>query len=101
MTAPTPDRRVTLPGYDLAPPSDADVRAMLQRVFGDARAPGVWADACRGAQLDASRVDSVEKLGRVAAALARQGGAAATIARSIDIRLRTYARLAARTGATA
>lgn len=72
---------------------------MLHRVFGPARADTVWLDACRGALLDASRVDTAEKLRRVAVSLATQGGAASTIARSIDIRLRTYARLAARSGA--
>jgi hypothetical protein len=101
MTAPSPLRRDPVPGYDLTPPSDADARAMLLRVFGDDRSKGVWADACRAARIDAGRVDSTDKLRRVAAALAQQGGAAATIARSIEIRLRTYARLAARTGAIA
>jgi hypothetical protein len=99
MTVSLPDRPI--PGYDLAPPTGADARAMLHRVFGADRGDAVWADACRGAQVDAGRVDSTATLQRVSTALAAQGGAASTIARSIDIRLRTYARLAARSGASA
>lgn len=74
---------------------------MLHRVFGAPRAGAVWADACRGAMIDAERVDTVAKLQRVSSSLASQGGAASTVARSIEIRLRTYARLAARSGASA
>lgn len=99
MTAFSPDRLPHVPGYELAPPSDRDVRAMLERVFGAARADVLWAEACRAAQLDPARVDSLPRLQQVSASLATVGGAAKTVARSLDIRIRTYTRLAARSDA--
>lgn len=99
MSAPLLDRPA--PGYDLVPPTGADARAMLHRVFGVERGDILWAEACRAARVDAGRVEDTAQLQRVSAALASRGGAASTIARSIDIRLRTYARLAARSGASA
>lgn len=96
MTVFSPDRLPHVPGYELAAPTDSDVRAMLERVFGAPRAEALWLEACRGAQLDPARVDTLPRLQRVSAALASAGGAASTVARSLDIRIRTYTRLAAR-----
>lgn len=98
MTLPPPDRPPHLPGYDLAPPSERDARAMLERVFGAGRGESLWADACRDARVQAGRVDTLPTLQRVSRSLAGAGGAAATVARSIDIRIRTYTRLATRGG---
>jgi len=94
----TPDR---VPGYNLEPPLESDAVASLQRVFGAERGSVVWNDACRAAGLFAGRIDSVEYLRRVAVALGKSGGAAASIARSIEIRINTYVRLAARASTTA
>lgn len=89
-----------LPGYDLHEPTEADARASLQRVFGPARADDFWRQACRDAGLAPGGVASAPQLARVVQALAAQGGPAAAVARSVEIRMRTYARLAA-TAATA
>ncbi len=86
-----------LPGYKLQPPNEADAGAALQRVFGPERAAERWTLACEGAGLVPGRVSTAEQLGRVVESLAQQGGATAVVARSLEIRLRTYARLAART----
>ncbi|HEY0015625.1 MAG TPA: hypothetical protein VGC13_04880 [Longimicrobium sp.] len=84
-----------LPGYDLQEPTEADARASLQRVFGPERGEERWASACRDVGLAAGRVHGTAQLQRVAQALAAQGGPAAAVARSVEIRMRTYARLAA------
>lgn len=89
-----------IPGYGLARPSEADAVAALHRVWGAERGSRAWLDACRAAGLQPGRVDTVERLERVSAALAAAGGATATVARSIEIRIRTYTRLAARAAAT-
>src|SRR5215207_119581 len=97
----TPPARV--PAYDYGAPSEVDAIAALQRVFGDARGRDVWSGACRDAGLVAGRIVGGDALTRATEGLARQGGAAATVARAITIRMRTYERLAARaagTGAT-
>jgi hypothetical protein len=93
----SPSRPAALPGYDLQPPTEADATAALHRVFGPQRAPERWSMACRTAGIAAGHVGTAEQLGRVVEALARQGGSTAVVARSLEIRLRTYARLAART----
>jgi hypothetical protein len=92
-----PSAQAVLPGYKLTPPSEADANAALQRVFGAERGTERWTLACRTAGIAAGRVDTAEQLGRVVEALARQGGSTSVVARSLEIRLRTYARLAART----
>jgi hypothetical protein len=92
----TPSAPAAIPGYNLHPPSEADAGAALRRVFGAERASERWELACRDAGLARGRVSTPEQLGRVVEALARQGGATAVVARSLEIRLRTYARLAAR-----
>lgn len=93
----SPSAQAVLPGYKLAPPTEADANAALQRVFGAERAAERWALACRTAGIAAGRAGTADQLGRVVEALAQQGGATAVVARSLEIRLRTYARLAART----
>ena len=93
-------RASTIPGYNLVPPTEADALAALQRVWDQARGARAWADGCRDAGVVEGKVDSIPALERVVAALARQGGATATVARSIEIRMRTYARLAARANAS-
>ncbi|HEX8360750.1 MAG TPA: hypothetical protein VF613_11600 [Longimicrobium sp.] len=86
-----------IPGYKLQPPGEADACAALQRVFGAERGSERWSLACRAAGLRRGRVSTADELGRAVEALAEQGGATAVVARSLEIRLRTYARLAART----
>lgn len=88
-----------LPGYDLREPTEADARESLRRVFGAERAPAVWAEACRTAGIPVDHVRNAVLLERAARGLAAQGGPAAVVARSIEIRLRTYARLAANAAA--
>jgi hypothetical protein len=95
MTVPTSRPSARVPGYDLSAPTDIDARAMLQRVFGEPRATQLWDDACRLAGIRPPCHGPAD-LARAATALAAAGGAAVTIARSIEIRLRTHARLAAR-----
>jgi hypothetical protein len=94
LTSPGP-----VPGYALNPPGEADARAALERVFGAERGAERWADACRAAGLATGRVGTGAPLLRAVEALAGQGGATATVARSLDIRIRTYARLAAHASA--
>lgn len=85
-----------IPGYNLSEPTEQDALAALQRVFGAARAEEHWKAACVEALLQPGRVRSGAELGRVAAALAQVGGPAAMVARSIEIRMRTFSRLAER-----
>jgi hypothetical protein len=99
MTALPPQPPARLAGYDLAPPTESDVEAMLRRVFGPDRAVAIWADARRAAGFAVRPVHTADELQQVASALAAAGGAATTVARSIEIRLRTYSRLAARSTA--
>ena len=94
-TPPGPPR---LPGYDLHEPTEDDARASLQRVFGAERGSDLWMQACRDAGLFPGQVRTTILLDRAAKALAAQGGAAAIVARSVEIRLRTYARLAKTAG---
>jgi hypothetical protein len=100
MTTISSSERARIPAYDYAAPSEADALAALQRVFGPARGIEVWSRACVDAGLDAGKVTGAAGLGRATEALARQGGAAATVARAITIRMRTFDRLAARAAAT-
>ncbi len=100
MLSPPHEGAGRLPGYDLSQPTEADARAALQRVFGAERGGDSWAQACRDAGMVVGRVDTAEKLQRANGSLAAQGGPAAVIARSIEIRMRTYARLAARAATT-
>lgn len=92
---PSPPR---LPGYDLREPTEEDARASLQRVFGADRGAERWAQACREAGLFPGQVRTTPLLERSVKMLSAQGGAAAMVARSVEIRLRTYARLAATAG---
>lgn len=85
-----------IPGYDLTQPTEASTLAALERVFGSERGQGLWADVCRSARLQPGRVSTPDALERAVLALADQGGAAATVARSITIRMRTHTQLAAR-----
>jgi len=87
-----------LPGYDLSEPTEDDARMALQRVFGADRGAERWAQACREAGLFPGQLRTTPMLDRAVKALASQGGAAAMVARSVEIRLRTYARLAATAG---
>jgi hypothetical protein len=90
-----------LPGYDLREPTEADARASLQRVFGPARGEERWSEACRTAGLSPGGVHTRVQLIQAVQALAAQGGASASVARSVEIRMRTYVRLAANAAATA
>ena len=88
-----------LAGYNLAAPTESDAVAALERVFGAARGRTAWSDACGMAGVTQGTAHSGPLLARVIQALAAQGGAAATIARSIEIRARTYTQIAARQSA--
>lgn len=95
-TAPIAGR---IPEYEYSAPTEAEVVASLRRVFGPERGTESWARACRAASLPVGGVSTPALVERAAQALAADGGAAATVARSVAIRLRTYNRLAARSGA--
>jgi hypothetical protein len=84
-----------LPGYDLREPVEDDALASLRRVFGPERGTERWSQACRTAGLSAGAVRTRVQLVQAVQALAAQGGPSAAVARSVEIRLRTYARLAA------
>ena len=88
-----------LPGYNLAAPTEADALGALERVFGAQRGRALWSDACAMAGLGVGMASTGAALERALQSLASQGGAAATVARSMSIRMRTYAQLAARNSA--
>ena len=90
-----------LPGYDLQEPREADALAALERVFGAERAADRWSRACREAGLLPGHASTAAQLGRAVAALAGQGGTTAVVARSMEIRMRTFARLSASSAAAA
>jgi hypothetical protein len=96
-----PGSPARLPGYDLREPVEADALASLRRVFGPDRGEERWDQACRAAGLSAGGVRTRVQLVQAVQALAAQGGPSAAVARSVEIRLRTYARLAAKAAATA
>ena len=102
MTAP-PQRTtsIRIPGYELSAPTEQDVVAALHRVWGPDRGSRMWAEACRAAGVSTGQVDTLDRLTRVNGFLAAQGGATATLARSVEIRIRTWNRLQQRTSATA
>ena len=86
-----------IPGYDgFRAPTEADARAALQRVFGPERGAERWTQACREAGLSVGRVTGAEPLAHAVRALAAQGGPSIAVARSIEIRMRTHTRLAAK-----
>ena len=75
--------------------------AALQRVYGEEKGAEHWAAACRASRILPGWVRGRDSLDRVLQALAAQGGPQSVVARSMEIRLRTYDRLAARgAGAT-
>ncbi len=89
-----------LAGYDLREPTEDDARESLRRVFGAERGAERWTAACQEAGLAVGRVGGTAHLQRAVRALSAQGGPAAAVARSVEIRIRTYARLAANAAAT-
>lgn len=96
-----PPARPPIPAYDYSAPTEAAVTASLARVFGAERATAEWASACRAAGLEPGRLASSTQLERAVASLSRQGAAQATVARAVEIRMRTYDRLAARASVNA
>lgn len=82
--------------YSYEAPTESEVVASLTRVFGPERGSEAWARACGVAGVAVGRVATLLQLERCGLALATAGGASATVARSIEIRVRTYNRLAAR-----
>ncbi|HEY5219111.1 MAG TPA: hypothetical protein VIJ16_04840 [Gemmatimonadaceae bacterium] len=84
-----------IPGYQLSPPTESDAVASLVRVFGAERGATIWHGACRAAMMVVGTVNSVARLERAVESLAQRGSAEAGVARSLAIRLRTYARLSA------
>jgi hypothetical protein len=85
-----------IPGYNLTPPGESDAVAAVQRVYGAEKGAEVWKSACQEARVLPGWVRGRDTLERVLQALAAQGGPQGVIARSMEIRLRTYDRLAAR-----
>ena len=99
--SPVPSDPMRIPVYNFSVPTEADAVAALQRVWGRERGDRSWAEACRVAGVRPGRVSDVAALERATKALAAEGGATATVARSIEIRLRTHARLAAKAATAA
>lgn len=97
----TPPDTPRIPGYELRAPTEADALAALQRVFGPERGADQWARACTQAGLHTGAIHTADELERASQALFANGGPGAAIARSIQIRMRTYTRLAALAAATA
>ena len=97
----SPPSPTKVPGYGLAAPTEADVLAALERVFGGERGRSMWSDACIRAGLTEGQVRYGPSMERATQALATAGGAAATVARSIAIRMRTYTQLVARSASAA
>ena len=95
MTTAESDGR-TIASYNLRAPTEDDVRAALLRVFGAERGEQLWTDACREAGAPPGRVRSGDQFQQVIRRLSAQGGAVATVALSVEIRLKSYARLAER-----
>ncbi len=95
MTASQP-AATRVPGYGLAAPRESDAVAALERVFGAQRGRALWTEACALAGLRTGETVTTALLERAIESLASQGGAAATVARSISIRLRTFHQLSAR-----
>ena len=91
-----PQHQARIPGYNLGMPAEPDVQASLERVFGAEQGAQRWTEACRSAGVFVGRIRGEDQLERAIQALGAQGGASASVARSIEIRMRTYARLAAR-----
>ena len=98
---PSSTTRTPIPGYSLRPPSEPDAVAALVRVFGPGRGAERWTAACRTAGLAPGRVGDGAPFERAVEALTAQGGATAMIGRSMQIRLRTYTRLASNAAAAA
>ncbi|QJR36535.1 hypothetical protein [Gemmatimonas groenlandica] len=93
MTDSAPPPANTIPGYNLVEPSERDARATVQRVFGAANGDARWTQACELVNARPGSVAPGDELRAVAAALGLQGGAAATLGRSIEIRILTYYQL--------
>lgn len=92
-----PPQAASIPAYnDFRAPTEADARAALQRVFGAERGDERWSAACRASALTPGRVHGAPDLQRAVEALATLGGPSAAVARSIQIRMRTHTRLAAK-----
>jgi hypothetical protein len=87
----------TVPGYQLAPPTEQDALTFLARALGADRAASLWMRACREAGARAGAL-SRDELERVVQALAKEEGPAGVVGSSLDIRLRTYRLLAAARG---
>jgi hypothetical protein len=98
MLSPPQASAPAIPGYNLTPPGEADAVAAVQRVYGDEKGVEIWKSACQGAKILPGWVRGRDQLERVLQCLAAQGGPQGVIARSMEIRLRTYDRLAARAG---
>jgi hypothetical protein len=98
MTEP-PDDRPRIPGYEFTSPMEADAVAALIRVFGPQQGREVWRDVCRAARVPEGMVRA-EDMPRLADALVSEPGAVSAVGRSLQIRLRTHARLAERAART-
>jgi hypothetical protein len=96
MLSPPRPAAPAVPGYNLTPPAEADAVAALQRVYGEQKGAEQWKIACAAARILPGWVLHRDQLDRVLSALAEQGGPPAVVARSMEIRLRTYDRLSSR-----
>ena len=98
MTEPLADRP-RIPGYEFTSPTEADAVAALIRVFGAEQGTEAWRRACRTARVPEGLVRA-EDMPRLAEILIGQPGALSAVGRSLQIRLRTHARLAERAART-
>ena len=89
----------TIPGYQLAAPSEQDALTFLARALGADQAASLWMRACREGGGRAGSL-SLDELERVVQALAREEGAAGVVGSSLSIRVRSYRLLAAARGVT-
>ena len=87
----------TIPGYELAPPTEADAVHALARHFGRERAEAIWHAALRAAGVRRTGGTLLAaELAPVAEVLKQQEGVVRVIGRSLAIRVSTYLLLQAR-----
>lgn len=88
-----------LPGFGLAPPSEADVLASLGRSLGCPRRAGAaWTAACSAAGVRVGGRATPEAMLRAMGQLGAQGGPAGVVGKAMTVRLRTYLLLSQRQG---
>ncbi|GAB7191411.1 hypothetical protein NUM3379_21180 [Kineococcus sp. NUM-3379] len=87
----------TIPGYGLAAPTLADVRAAVARAGGDV--DGTWAALCATAGVDPAAAEAgPDGVAALVAAVRARGGVLGVLGRSLWVRLETYRALARTAG---